>query len=108
MKKYIALAVVAAAICLVPAALADATHSVYGGTGQKTQQNLGKSTTVPHVEVKAAKSSATQTTAKPTSGNLPFTGMDLGFVGLAGVALAGMGYSLRRLARDTDTRDTDN
>ncbi len=93
MRKFIVLAIAAMALALVPFALADATQSVYNGSGTKTQQDLGK----------AAPAKTVTTSAKPASGALPFTGMDLGLVGLAGIGLAVMGYSLRRLARDRDT-----
>lgn len=35
-----------------------------------------------------------------TAGTLPFTGMDLGLVGGAGVVLVAMGISLRRVTRN--------
>ncbi len=41
-----------------------------------------------------------------TSGELPFTGLDLMFVGVAGVALVGLGVGLRRASRDADGRRT--
>jgi hypothetical protein len=100
MRKYIALAVAAMALGLAPFALADATQSVYDGAGKNTQQNLGKPKPATVVQVKGTPSAAAQPTA--TSGSLPFTGMDLGLVGLAGVGLAAMGYSLRRFARNTE------
>jgi hypothetical protein len=103
MMRIITLATVAAALVLVPCALADATGSVYNGAGTNTQQGLG--TSEPVVVVKGAKDSAPQTTASPTSGTLPFTGMDLGLVGLAGIVLLGLGFSLRQIARDTDDSD---
>jgi hypothetical protein len=98
MRKYVVLAIAAMALGAAPFALADATQSVYYGAGKKTQGDIGKAKPAAEIEVKGA---ATPT-AKSTSGSLPFTGMDLGLVGLAGVGLAGMGYSLRRLARNTD------
>ena len=98
MRKLIVLAIAAMALALTPFALADATQSVYNGSGTKTQQDIQKA-----APAKTASSApSTQTTATPASGALPFTGMDLGLVVLAGIGLAVMGYSLRRLARDTD------
>lgn len=73
------------------------------GPGLKTQQGLG--TSKPVVVVNGAKDSGSQTAASPTSGTLPFTGMDLGLVGLAGMALVGLGFSLRQIARNTDDSD---
>ena len=107
MKRLITLAIVAFALGLAPGAWADATRAVYGGAANNTQKGLGKPE--PVVVVKSATSSTSQPAAKPTSGTLPFTGMDLGLVGLAGVALAGLGFSLRRIARDdTDHSDPSN
>jgi hypothetical protein len=103
-RKHIALAAVVGALGLTPVALADATTSVYDGPGKSTQKAIG--TLTPPTQTKGVKP-VSQTIAKtssaaPVVGALPFTGMDLGFVALAGAALAGMGFSLRRLARDTD------
>ena len=103
-RKYIAVAVVVGALGLTPAALADATTSVYDGPGKSTQNAIGKFTPPKAASgAKGVSTTITQTSAaKPAVAGLPFTGMDLGFVALAGAALAGMGFSLRRLARDTD------
>ena len=103
-RKYIALAVVVGALGLTSAALADATTSVYDGPGKSTQNAIGTLTPPKAASgVKEVSTTLAQTSsAKPAVGALPFTGMDLGFVALAGAALAGMGFSLRRLARDTD------
>lgn|SRR5690242_740786 len=100
-REHIALAAVVGALGLTPVALADATTSVYDGPAKSTQKTIG-TLTPPKQGVKGVSQTiATTSSAKPV-GALPFTGMDLGFVALAGAALAGMGFSLRRLARDTD------
>ena len=99
MRKYIVLAVASMALGLAPFALAaDATTTVYGGAGKKTQDSLGVSSK-PVVKGATASVSASTT---PAAGALPFTGMNLGFIAIAGIALASVGYSLRRLGRDTD------
>ncbi len=49
-------------------------------------------------------STTDQSTASSSSGQLPFTGLDLAFVGVAGIALVGLGVGLRRAARSPDTR----
>lgn len=38
-----------------------------------------------------------------SSDELPFTGLDVGFVGLAGAMLLGAGFGIRRLSRTTGT-----
>jgi hypothetical protein len=88
-----ALAVCAIGIaCLVLTASALAGGSLvssYGGQG-----------TAPQVKVAAA-SAQKSAAAKPSSGTLPFTGMDVGFVVAAGAVLLGAGLALRRGARKT-------
>lgn len=95
-RKYIVLVAASLSLALVPVALAaDATTSVYGGQATNTQKTVGGVTVVK---------SKTATTPKPTTattGSLPFTGMNVGFIAIAGIVLAGVGYSLRRLGRDT-------
>ncbi len=63
----------------------------YGGSGGEVQEVLG------------AKAS-TQATPKPvaavaTSSTLPFTGVDLALVSVAGITLLGMGFGLRKIAQ---------
>jgi len=79
-------------LAVVPTALgagSSPTGEVYGGQGAPTQGSLG----------------ASGPTTKPDSastGTLPFTGVDLGLVLVAGVGLVVMGLSLRRIARGAD------
>lgn len=87
--------ILASALALVPAALAASgpTGAVYGGEAGPTQNNLGgKTTTDPSVKPDVA----------TAGGTLPFTGVDLGVVVIAGVGLIVMGASLRRIARGSD------
>jgi len=83
-KKFVVAAFFALLI-VVPAAGAasgsGATTTQYGGQSG-VQGTLGESATAPS-----------------TSGTLPFTGVDLGVIVLAGIVLVVMGVSLRRFAR---------
>ena len=84
MKKFVVAAFLALLI-VVPAAGAasgsGATTTQYGGQSA-VQGALGETASAPS-----------------TSGTLPFTGIDLGVIVLAGVVLVVMGVSLRRFAR---------
>lgn len=79
-------------LAVAPTALgasASPTTKVYGGQAAPTQGTLD----------------ATGSSTKPDSastGTLPFTGVDLGLVLVAGIGLVVMGYSLRRIARGAD------
>ncbi|MFN8223545.1 MAG: hypothetical protein U0R50_09935 [Gaiellales bacterium] len=83
--------VLVVALALVPAAVAGSgpTGDVYGGQAGPTQQSLGNETTVKPESASAG-------------GTLPFTGVDLGLIVVAGVGLVVMGASLRRIARGSD------
>lgn len=95
MKKALALvATVLALLVAVPfAAAAGGSSSVLNGYNQVAAQNTG-------VQSGGGSLGATSpTTGSPTTGTLPFTGLDLGLVAGAGIVLLGVGVSLRRLAR---------
>jgi hypothetical protein len=49
-------------------------------------------------------STTDQSTSSSSSGELPFTGLDLAFVGIAGISLVGLGFGLRHVARQSDGR----
>jgi len=92
MLRLVAAGLVALALALTPVALGGdngATRSVYGGQGTPTE-DIGL---LPPVVTSGG---------NPTTpgGSLPFTGLDLGLVTLAGVALIGTGISLRRMSRN--------
>ena len=87
MKRFLVTAFLALAV-MAPNALAasggGATTSQYGGQSI-VQGTLGQSATSP-----------------TTSGTLPFTGVDLGVIVLAGLVIVVMGVSLRRYGRRQD------
>ena len=87
----LALAVVVAAV-FVGSALAGSGPScgVYCKKGASVQKNVGG------VSGSAKKSGSPTTTS---GGQLPFTGLDLGFIGLAGVLLVVAGLGLHRMTR---------
>jgi hypothetical protein len=107
MRSAIVIATAVLAIAFAPSALAvgnGPTSSVYDQKGKQVQ-----------TEVNVAPAQATQTTKPPaqpapvateavaSSGTLPFTGLDLGFLAAAGAVLVAMGISLRRITRKRDT-----
>jgi hypothetical protein len=95
-------AIVAAALALAPAAMANTTATGYGPPGNDQQNHVtqpkvlgvsgtGNNTTPP--------SAAPQTVDASTSSSLPFTGFDLILVLATGTALVAAGFGLRRLTR---------
>ena len=86
----VTLAALAISLCLAPAAMAgSATSEGYRDTAGNVQQ-----------QVAPAEASNTRTVDE---GTLPFTGMEIAFIGIAGVALVGLGLGLRLLMRRQPT-----
>jgi hypothetical protein len=95
MKKVFALLVVMAMLALPTAAFAG-TGPGYGmpqGTVQTTIEN-GSS---PKKATQSVPAAATSTPAPEQKGSLPFTGLQVGLVAIAGLALVGTGVGLRKL-----------
>jgi hypothetical protein len=83
-------------LALAPAAMADsATSAGYRDTAGNVQQQVAaaEQNTPPQ----------SQTTRSVDNGSLPFTGMEIGFIGMAGIALLGLGFGLRMLIRRQPT-----
>ncbi len=59
-----------------------------------------ETTTAPTASTPAPVATPAQTTQQASTGNLPFTGFEAGFVALAGLALLGGGFAMRRFTRD--------
>jgi hypothetical protein len=89
-KRFVALVAVVAALVATSVAMAGSS-TVLGSYGSNSAK--------PVIKVKSA---TAVSTAKPvqTAATLPFTGADLVVVSIAGVALLGLGFGLRRLGRD--------
>jgi hypothetical protein len=80
-RTVVALCAVAACLIAAPAAFAvSSSQSGYARSGGEPQAEVSSHAT------------------KSTSGTLPFTGLDLAFMGAVGVALIASGFGLRRLA----------
>jgi hypothetical protein len=81
-RTLIALCTVVACLIAAPAAFAvSSSQSGYARSGGEPQAQVSSRAT------------------KSTSGTLPFTGLDLAFIGVVGLALIGSGVGLRRLTR---------
>ena len=80
-RTLVALCAVVACLIAAPAALAvSSSQSGYARSGGEPQAEVSSHAT------------------KSTAGTLPFSGLDLGFIGIVGVALIASGFGLRRLA----------
>jgi len=110
MKKLATLfAIFTLALALASPALAQSpTQDAYGGTlGEQVTsppaQPAPQSAPEVQPEEEGAGAPAAETapaeTAPVSSGSLPFTGFEIGIIVLAGIALAGAGYTLRRTTR---------
>lgn len=93
MKRIVTVVVTVAALIAAHAALAG---------GSTVLNGYGSSSAKPTIKVAAAvaKSTSEPAPAVASAGTLPFTGTDLGIVAIAGVALVGLGFGLRRVGRD--------
>jgi hypothetical protein len=100
MLAFVAVAVLS--LAFATSALGEsATEDAYGGTagvqqfdegeGNSGGGNSGTEATTETVEPSSTESSS--------SGSLPFTGLDVGLIALAGVALVGTGLLVRRATR---------
>ncbi|MEI7761122.1 MAG: hypothetical protein WCJ67_10210 [Thermoleophilia bacterium] len=77
-----------------------AAQAAFAG-GSTVLNGYGSSSAKPTIEVKSAvvkESKPAATVVKADT--LPFTGTDLGGIAIAGVALVGLGFGLRRVGRD--------
>ncbi len=94
MKRIVTVVVAAAALMGAQAAFAG-DSTVLGG--------YGSSSAKPTIKVASAVAKTSTSTPAPAvakADTLPFTGTDLGVVAIAGVALVGLGFGLRRVGRD--------
>ena len=107
MKSAFLTAIVALAIVFAPSALAAGngpTKSVYDHKGNQVQNVAAATATTPTPPSTPPSSPPPAATeAVVTKTTLPFTGLDLSFLAGAGAVLVGMGFSLRRLTRKSDT-----
>jgi hypothetical protein len=95
MKKVFALVVVMAMLALPAASFAQSGtgYGIPSGTVQTTIKNG----TSPKKATQSAPAAATATPAAEQKGSLPFTGLQVGVVAVAGLALVGTGVGLRKL-----------
>jgi hypothetical protein len=84
MRGFFTIFLAISVLALAPVASAQSTLG-YGPGGKVTESATSES------------APAVQTQAKDEGGGLPFTGLDVGLVALAGLALVGVGVALRRL-----------
>lgn len=98
-RRPACLAAMMAALALVvaaPVASAQTSQGGYAPPSSNVQAEIQDSPTAPQVSSTPPRA-ATNVQRSQASGSLPFTGLDLGFIGLAGVGLLAIGFSLRRI-----------
>lgn len=103
MKATFISCIVVLAMAFVPLAVAAGngpTKSVYDQKAAKVQRAVDAALVTHKATSPKAKPVVKKAThATVTSGSLPFTGLDLGFLAVAGLVLVAMGASLRRITR---------
>ena len=98
-RKTIAAAVMALALA-APAPVFAAEASIDGyGEDSTVLQNIDEGDPKGTPDSNPA---STPTAATDAGGKLPFTGLDLGLLGVAGGALMALGLGMRRLTRSID------
>jgi hypothetical protein len=94
MKKVFALLAVSAMLVLPAAALAQSPGY---GMPQGTVQTTIKNGTSPKKATQSVPAAATSAPAPEQKGSLPFTGLQVGLVAIAGLALVATGVGIRKL-----------
>jgi len=93
MKRIVALAIVVVIVSVAAQAALAGSSTVLGSYGSNGAK--------PVLKVKGGQAHAQQgVKGAVSSGKLPFTGIDLTVVSIAGIALLGLGFGLRRLGRE--------
>ena len=112
-RSFACLVAVLAALALAvaaPLAAAQTTQGGYAPPSSNVQAEIQDSpTSAPSTDPQARTAANTvQRSGSQGGGALPFTGLDLGFIGLAGVALLAGGFGLRRLTLRGDGAEPRN
>ena len=98
-RRFACLVAVVAALALVvavPVASAQTSQGGYAPPSSNVQAEIQDSPTSPPVSSTPPKA-ANDVQRSQSNGALPFTGLDLGLIGLVGVGLLAVGFSLRRI-----------
>jgi hypothetical protein len=102
-KKMIVAAIAAFAFATAaPAFAEDSSLEGYGGPGSDVLSEIQQPSGNAPQQSAPVQNTAGES-AKASSGNLPFTGLDLGLLGAAGVGLLGLGIVMRRLTRTSES-----
>ena len=97
MKKVTTLLAVLAALALPAAASAQGVgYGSPGGSVQTTIDNGPDDSNTPKASSNSAPAATTQVKAPEENGNLPFTGLEVALVALAGLALVATGFGIRK------------
>jgi hypothetical protein len=91
--RLIITVVVLGLACPGVASATNPTQDTYGGIIGQQQSAGGKVDSDPSTQSTGGVSKAT---SRVSSGSLPFTGFELGLIGVAGMGLIGMGIAIRR------------
>jgi hypothetical protein len=100
-KSVVAAIAVLSLATAAPAFAEDSSLDGYGGPGANVLSEIQQ----PSGKAKAAETpkAAPAAAREAPSGALPFTGLDLGLLGVAGVGLLGLGVGMRRLTRSSES-----
>ena len=100
--KLLLLLAMAFTFAMVGTALAqdNATEDAYGGVLGEEVTNQGSDSETPPVQQPVEENDSTPpVVAQETGDSLPFTGLELGLIALAGIGLVALGVAMRRSTR---------
>jgi hypothetical protein len=99
-RSFACLVALVTAVALAVAAPISSAQTSQGGytpPGSNVQAEIQDSPSTPAGDPSASTAATTTRSGSRASGTLPFTGLDVGFIGLAGAGLVLGGLGLRRM-----------
>ena len=104
LRYLLPLAALLAFLATTPAALAqESARGGYVGPGGNTQSDVGVAGVQSRDDCASRANGDSQACASVRGSYLPFTGLDLGYLGIVGIGLLGLGVFLRRFANGSGT-----
>ena len=102
LHKLFAAVIVGAFLALPASALAQSSTGGYNQPGGVVQDQIQTEPAQAKSQTTPAAATASAPAAKSQSGQLPFTGLDIGLIVAAGGVLLLLGFGIRRFTRATE------
>lgn len=94
-SAFVIVLIFAMALPCAPALAASASSSGYDAPAGVTQLDVSQ----PNGTTSAGVPSTSRTVKQSSSSSLPFTGLDVGLIGVAGLTLLLLGFGMARISR---------